>query len=99
MAVIITDIELLTPLIVFALGLVFGILGVSRKSEIYCMLSTVSWFILASLWAYLGADTVAAVVSYLFMGFGWLFLVFTFVLVVQNMDAYRKQKRAEEDLD
>lgn len=87
------DIELLSYLLLFGLGVIFSILGVSRKSSIFCFFSMVPWFVLGMVQPYMATGTVFESLAYLWYGIGLLFIVFALALTF--MGFLDKREREE----
>ncbi len=90
------DIELLSYLLLFGLGLIFSILGVSRKSSIFCFFSMVPWFVLGTVQPYMATGTVFVSLAYLWYGIGFLFIVIGIAFTFMAMLAGTKQKERDE---
>jgi len=90
------DIELLSYLLLFGLGLIFSILGVSRKSSIFCFFSFIPWFTLGMVQPYMANGTVFVGLAYLWYGIGFLFIVFGITLTMLSFLATQKEKNREE---
>jgi len=90
------DIELLSYLLLFGLGVIFSILGVSRKSSIFCFFSMIPWFVLGMVQPYMATGTVYESLAYLWYGIGFLFIVFGFAFTFMSMLAGMKEKELEE---
>ncbi len=90
------DIELLSYLLLFGLGVIFSILGVSRKSSIFCFFSMIPWFVLGMVQPYMATGTVFVSLAYLWFGIGWLFIVLGIMFTFLGMLAGIKQKEKDE---
>lgn len=90
------DIELLSYLLLFGLGVIFSILGVSRKSSIFCFFSMIPWFVLGMVQPYMATGTVFVSLAYLWYGIGFLFIVLGIMFTFLGMLAGTKQKQKEE---
>ena len=87
------DIELLSYLLLFGLGVIFSILGVSRKSEVFCFFSMIPWFVLGMVQPYMATGTVFVGLAYLWYGIGVMFIVFGIGLTLMNfLDKREKEK-------
>jgi len=76
------DIEMLSYLLLFGLGLIFSILGASRKSSVFCFFSFIPWFTLGMVQPYMTSGTVFVGLAYLWYGIGFLFIVFGLSLII-----------------
>jgi len=90
------DIELLSYLLLFGLGVIFSVLGVSRKSSIFCFFSMVPWFVLGMVQPYMATGTVFASLAYLWYGIGFLFIVIAIAFTFMSMLEGAKQKEHDE---
>lgn len=88
-----TDIDLISYLLVFALSIIFSGFAVERKSSVFSFLSMISWFMLAI--CHVGVATSSSFISlaYMFVGIGFFFFIFGFALV---LSAFQDKKRAQE---
>lgn len=90
------DIELLSYMLLFGLGLIFSILGVTRKSSIFCFFSMIPWFTLGMVQPYMSTGTPFVGLSYLWYGIGFLFIVVGITYTMLSFLAVRKQKEIDE---
>jgi len=90
-----TDIELMSYLLVFALSVIFSTFAVDRKSFTFSFLSMACWFTFATVHLYLAYASTLIVLAYLFMFLGLVFMVHGFARVFSSI-AERKEEREWE---
>jgi len=88
-----TEIDMLSYLLVFALCVVFSSFTVDRKSAQFSFLSMICWFTLAICHIGLAYQSMFVSLSYLFMGLGFMFMIYGFALI---FSVFQDRKRAQE---
>ena len=77
-------IEAIVYLLIFGLSIIWSLLALDRKSAILSLLATLCWFILTPAHLVVAWDSGFFMISFLYLGFAFVFLVLTFVWTIQN---------------
>lgn len=90
-----TDIELITYLVMFALSVIFSTFTIDRKSVTFSFLSMLTWYFLAICHASLASATGFIFFAYLFVGLGLVYMVYGFALVISTLAMRKRQAEWE----
>lgn len=90
-----TEIELLSYLLMFALSIIFSSFTVERKSSIFSFLSMIAWFMLAICHVALASESIFIELAYFFAGLGVFFMVLGFGFIFTNIQMRRQEEEWE----